>query len=364
MKVVNFNRPMLLTAMFTCLAVLIPAPFASASYDPLGSGTTTVTLDKRFIAFIARDKIRLTTSGPAKRRGKKVVLPVSGGLVDPTTGKGTIEHDGELVLGNGRKRVPFRDLSLRTEGAPLIAKVGGSQLKVATAGKGGLHSIRAGFGLDFRVNELRLAAKVATRLNKKLRPKMPFEAGQPIGFAISKVQPRTIAILGGEATLTLDPQIVAKLNALFVAVNPIFPAEHTGPVFNFPIVPGGAIAPDASVGELRTGGSIELLQLHGGQVFFRELWLDLDGRSESAEADVEPSPPYPGKTGRVPLIDLDLATAQISSDPENRTVSVAGARLTMQANVAGYFNEAFAERKEVFKAGETLGSLSFTAKAQ
>jgi hypothetical protein len=54
----------------------------------------------------------------------------------------------------------------------------------------------------------------------------------------------------------VDPAFVNKLNSLFVAVNPIFPAEHPGS-FDLPIF-GGTISPDGSLGRVETKGSLEI----------------------------------------------------------------------------------------------------------
>ena len=171
----------------------------------------------------------------------------------------------------------------------------------------------------------------------------------------------TVALEGaGTASLTLDPGLEAKLNSLFVAVNPIFPAEHIGPAFQLPIL-GGTIAPDASSGRLETSGSLELLQLGGGQVFWQEPWLDLGAKTGSAEVNIQPSPPYSGKAGRIEIASLGFSAPQASANAMARTISVAGATLLLGAQAATGFNEAFAERREVFRAGEPLGSLSFTA---
>jgi hypothetical protein len=347
------------------LGLLALAPCAQASSDPLGSGTTKLVLDKGFLAFLKKDEVTLSATAPARLKAGTLTLPVSGGLIDPTTGKGTIEQTGALVFQNARKKLPFKDVAVKTKHSPLIAKVGGSQLKVATSAK--LAFKREGFGTDFSAKALKLSAKVAERLNKKLRPKAPFAEGQPIGTLKSRTQPLTTAILeAGRATLVFDPGFLAKLNALTpkVSLNPIFPAEHQGATFTFPIIVGGAIAPDASTGTLRTGGDVELLQLGGGQLFWHEFWLDLGARTDSAEANLQPSPPYAGKTGRIPLFDASMAAASVSQDPRARTISVSGAPLTLQAPTAKALNELFAEGKEDFRAGEALGSLSFTAQGQ
>lgn len=345
----------------TALALIANASQAQATYDPIGSGATKLTLDKRFVSFLGADGLKLTASAGAKRKGAVISLPVSGGNMDPTLGQGEIDQAGTITFQSERKRVPWRDLVVKTKHTPLIAKVGGSQLKLATSSK--LSSKREGFGTAFTAKVLKLTAKVATRLNKKLRPKVPFTQGQLLGALTSSAQPSLVTILEqGKATVSLDSAFVDKMNADFVSINPIFPAEHLIAGFTFPIIVGSQIAPDASAGTLRTGGAIEFLQLHAGQVFWHEPWLDLGTRSDSAEVDVEPTPTFPGKLGRVGILDLGAAT--VASEPKARTISVSGASLALTAQSAQAFNQAFAEGKEAFKAGEAVGSLSFVAVGQ
>ncbi|HET8954507.1 MAG TPA: hypothetical protein VFN18_02485 [Solirubrobacterales bacterium] len=349
------------TALLVALLAAQARP-AVAINDPLGSGTTRIVLDKRFARFLEQEGIELSAKTGAKRRGAALVLPISGGSLDPTIGRGEIENAGSLVFQNGRRRLPLRQLVVKTKRTPLIAKVGGSQLKVATAAK--IDSSRQGFGTAFTAQKLRLSAKVATRLNKKLRPAVPFASGQPLGKLISRAQPQTIAILGtGAATVSIDPAFVAKLDAHFVSLNPIAPAQRApGPVFSFPIIGGGRLSPDALSGTLRSAGALEFLQLGSGQVFWTEPWFDLGLHQTLAEADVEPAPTYPGKLGQVPVLDLGPGTTD--ADPNARTISLGAAALSLPAAVAAYFNQAFAEGRPDFVPGEPVGSLSFTAQAQ
>jgi hypothetical protein len=349
------------TAVLSVLLAAHARP-AEAINDPLGSGTTRIVLDKRFARFLKQDGIELGAKDGARRRGRALVLPVSGGSLDPTIGRGEIENAGSLVFQNGRRRLPLRAVRVKTKRMPLIAKVGGSQLKVASAAK--IDSFRDGFGTAFAAQDLELSAKVATRLNKKLRPRVRFEAGQPLGKLLSRAQPQTIAILGtGTATVSIDPAFAAKLDAHFISLNPIAPAQRApGPVFSFPIIAGGRLGPDGLSGTLRSAGALEFLQLGSGQVFWTEPWFDLELHQALAEADVEPAPTYPGKLGQVPILDLGAGIA--AADPSARTIAIGGAPLTLPAAVAAYFNQAFAEGKPDFVPGESVGTLAFTAHAQ
>jgi hypothetical protein len=351
-------------AILAALLSLALASSAGAAYDPLGAGTTKLVLDQRFARFLAGDGIEVRAAAGARRSGRVLTLPVSGGHLDPTVGRGEVEQEGTLVLVNSRKRVPLRKIVVKTTHSPLVAKVGGSQLKLASAGR--IASRRSGFGTAFTAMELRLTAKVATRLNKKLRPPVPFEGGQPLGTLRSEAQPQLATILpSGRATLVLDGAFVAKLNERFVSVNPIFPAEHEGPTFTLPIIADGVLAPDGSQGTLRTGGDLEFLKLGSGQVFWHEPWLDLGAAQYTVEADVEPSPPYGGKGARAGIASILNPAA--SADPGARTVTVAGAQLVLGQQTAQTFNEVFAEpdgKAPPFAAGELLGTISFAAEAQ
>jgi len=335
---------------------------AFAAYDPIGGGTTKLTLERGFLSLLKREGVTLQAKAPAKRQGNSILLPVSGGKSDPTTGKGEVTHEGQIVFAKGKRKVPMRSIELKAKKTPLFAKVGGSQLKLATAKS--IASAREGFGQGFRASGLGLTAKVATRLNKKLRTGKAFQEGQAIGAVNSKTQPQRVAILEqGQGTITPDPQILAKFKSLFVSLNPIAPAElQPGPILKFPIGLGGQISPDASEGSLRLGGAIELLQLGAGQVFHKEYWLDLGAKSTSAEVDVEPTPAFPGKLGRIGV--FDLGQGSVVSDPKTRSISVSNAPLTLTAATAQSFNEAFAQGKGVFGAGESFGVVGFGAVGQ
>ncbi len=345
-----------------CALGLVLAPSAQAKYDPLGSGSLKLSLDKRFARFLHEDQVKLTGSEGATRKAGAILLGIDAGHMDPTLGKGQANAAGTLVFSNQRKKVPLREIRVKAKPTPLIAKVGGSQLKVAAAKK--TSAGRAGFGTKFIATKLTLTAKLATRLNKKLRPKLPFYAHQPLGKLVLNAQPQLETIEeGGRATLVFDSGFAAKLASRFVALNPIHPAEHLGTTFTMPIAIGGQLAPDGSEGTLRTGGTIEALQLGGGQVFWQELWLEVGAGQASAEVDLEPTPAFPGKQGRIGV--FTASPGVVSSDPKARTISDSGIGLGLQGSTADALNAAFAQGEApLFEVGEAVGTLSFTAQGQ
>ncbi|HEX5928509.1 MAG TPA: hypothetical protein VFY48_03870 [Solirubrobacterales bacterium] len=349
------------SAAAAALLCLAGAPSAHAVYDPIAGGSATLTLERSFASYLQANGITLSATAPAKKSGAKITLPVSAGKWDPTLGKGTAETEGAIVF-KSRKKVPLKEIAVKAKPTPLLAKVGGGQLKVASSKS--VKASRLGFGAKLTARKLALTAKVATRLNKKLRPEVPFAAGQAIGSLTTKVNPATVAVVPtGKATLVLDPAFRAKLESLFVSVNPISPAELSpGPLFSLPVAAEGQIAPDASAGTLRTAGALEFLQLGAGQVFWAEQWLDLAAKSGLAEVNLQPSPPFGGKQGQVGV--LSLGPHSVTSEPKQRTVAVNGAPLALTAAAAAQFNEAFAAGKATFAAGGAFGTVSFTAQGQ
>jgi hypothetical protein len=345
------------------LALLLLARAASASYDPIGSGTAKLTLDKGFAKLLKQNGVRLKARKGAQVKGSVVTLTAAGGKADPTIKKAEIDLGGELIFAGASKAVPLTKITLKTQHTPVIARVGGGQLKLLSASRVSLD--RDGFGDRLRATKLKLTAKFAQRLNKRLQLDV-FAAGQLLGTLDASAQPSTLAVLpGGAATVAIDPAFAAKLKAFSTSLNPIAPAElMPGPVLVLPISVEGTIAPDGRSGTLRTAGSVEFLRLGAGQVFWPATWLDLATGIASAELDAEPAATYGGKQGRVPILDFPLAGALIASDPAARTITFSGAPVTLQAASAELFNRAFAEGKAQFSPGERLGTLSFTAQTQ
>lgn len=357
------KRGLIGAALLPVLALLISSP-ARADYDPVASGATKLTLSRGFLSTLDRGGIDLAAVAPARLKGSTITFPVDGGKLDPTAGKGVVEHDGALVFRAGGRRVPLKALRLKTSqrGAPLTAKVGGSQLKLGTSR--GLRVVRTGFGVTVRVDSLALSRTLASRLGKKLRRKAIFEEGEALASAVTRAEPETVALQDkGAATLTLNPDFAARLQSLFVAVNPIFPAEHSGPVFTLPIL-GGKIAPDIATGKVETEGALEFIQLGGGQVFWAQGLLDFEAKAATPEVEIRPSPPYGGKVGIVPVADLSLVAARSTSDPRSRTIALENAELLLTAASAQTFNEVFARpqgKDAIFAGGEVMGVVSFTA---
>jgi hypothetical protein len=347
------------------LAMLFAAAGARAEYDPVGGGTTKLKLDRGFLAAMEKEKVELRAVAPAKLSGRTVTFPAGSGKFDAVGARGTVEHGGALLLIAGPKRIPIKALKLRTsqKRAPFLAKVGGSQLKIGTTRS--VRVSRQGFNDRVRVSTMTLTEKVATRLGKKLKRQNLFETGRRFASSVSETSPATVSLQArGSISLALAAGFSGKLSALFVAVNPVFPGEHTGAPFTFPIATGD-MALDASSGRIATQGSIEFIQLAQRQVFWNEPVLDLGPSSLSSALEVKPSPPFRGQVESA-LIGPAALTAPAAANSSARTIAV-NQTLTMDAATAATFNETFAAplgKADAFKAGETIGALGFVASGQ
>ncbi len=390
-------------AVVAALAALLAfAPFASATSDPLASGTTTINLNKGFFKKLKKNGVKVLKVSPATVKNRKATLPVSGGSLDPTTGAGTVEHSGGIKFKRGKKTATVNTLVLETSTSSLKAKVAGKNMKLASVK--GVTLTRNGFGANVSVSSLKLTGKAAKQLNKKLgftgkkknkkgkrvAVKPLLKGNQALGKSASETQPKTVAVLSGNASLTTDETTVKKFvlpppNGHLVKIEPISPTESEAvanpftPVLKFPIG-GGTIAPNASGGVVQTTGGVKLVQTVAPEktttMTLGNIWIDLGAKTATVEVTVEStiSPQLNlGSLGRSSIANLNLAGATITSDPATRTISVANAVATLQAVTAETLNSVFGAPFDnaeppvphpKFAEGDGLGTFSFSVQTQ
>jgi hypothetical protein len=400
-------------------ALLVFAPFASATSDPVASGTTTITINKGLFKKLKKYGIKVLKVSPAAVKNRTITLPVASGSMDPTNGLGSLELSGGMKFKAGKKQAPVNTLVLETATSSLTGKVAGKQMKVASVA--GLTYARNGFGVNVSIAKLKLTGKAAKQLNKKLgftgqknkgnkgkgnkraaaskAVQPPFKGNQVLGSSTSETQPKTVAVVAtGDATLVLDPAALKKIKN----VGPEFPAasgQHPLEVKLAPIDPtkvvslspltaafpisGGTMGPTATTGILQTSGGLQLtqnLEAFGpnekGTTTLKmgNIWVDLGAKTATVEVTIE-NPKTPeanlGNLGRSSIADINLTAATITSDPVARTVSVQNASATLQVVTAETLNSVFINPieklfgpQEKFAAGDPLGTFSFTAQTQ
>jgi len=375
------------TVIAALLALLAFAPLASAASDPVGSGSATVTLNKGFVKGLKKKGVKTSAVSPAKLKGSTLTLKVTGGTIDPTTGKGAVNLGGGLKFKAGKKSTTVKKLVLNSTksvlGAKLTATVGGKNMVFANVV--GMKTARNGFGVNLTIKQLKLSGKAASQLNKKLGlkgKKAAFKGNKVMGSAKTELQPGTLTVLpGGSAGLVTDLGSALKLNEVEVSLAVVAPATQTAPLppaFLFPIA-GGTLAPDASAGIVQTLGGLTLTQSFGGgketKMTLGNINLDLGTKTATVEVSVESNVEFNpvgepgvkqanlGALGRSSIADLNLTGATITSDPATHKVTVTGATATLQALTAEVLNSVFGKPKgkAPFKAGDPLGVVSFEA---
>ena len=392
----KLSAGILAAALFALLAF---APFASAAPDPLASGTTTVNLNKGSLNALKKEGVKVTKVSPAKLKGTTATFKVTGGSLDPTTGAGTVNHSGGLKFKAGKKSATVKNLVVDTTKKSVTAKVGGKKMKLASLA--GSSFTRSGFGINLSVNKVKLTSKAAKQLNKKLGLEKVFKANQLIGKAKSETQPATVTVLPvGNMTFNGDVGLLKKLADVEVKLQTLGLTAQSGTTFTGPIT-GGTISPAGTAGVVQSGIGLNLIQnLTLGPsttITLGGMYVDLAAKTitvevvASSNAESEGKKPLNlGNLGRSSIADITIGG--VTADPTTRTVSVNSSAVLQPISAEvlegfvkvyqGYLvgvilftepsktkaeAEAIAAAKvanDHIKAGDALGTFSFTAQTQ
>ena len=324
----------LAAALFALLAF---APLASATSDPVESGTTTVTLNKGWTNYLKTFGIKIQKVGNAKVSAKKATFKVSGGSMDPTNGLGTLTLSGGLKFKAGKKSTTMKALVLDTGKSVLTGKVGGKKVKFAKLK--GLSYSRNGFGVNVKLKSLKLENAGAKQLNKKLgfakgKPK-PFLAGKNIGKSSSESQPATVAIIpGGNVNFSANQDLLLKLKDVETNASVIAPSTEKGlGTYELPLT-GGTVAPTGTAGVVQTAGGLLLTQklptspttALETEITLGNMYLDLSAKTVTVEVVAKSNASSAlnlGNLGRSSIADLTVTG--VTADPATRTVSVSSA---------------------------------------
>ncbi len=358
----------LAAALFALLAF---APFASAASDPVASGSTTMTLNSGFTKYLKTFGIKTSKISPAKLKGSKATFTVTGGSLDPTTGKGEVTLGGGLKFTAGKSSAPIKALVLNTSKKSLTGKVAGKKVKIATLA--GWSFKRNGFGVNLTIKKLKLTSAGANALNKKLgfskgTPK-PFLKNKLIAKAAAETQPSTVTIKPGNLmTLVTDSATFKKLSDVKVKIPVSAPTtEPSLGTFAFPIT-GGTVGPTGTAGVVQSAGSLQLLQkLQTGATTYIEteinlgnFYADLAAKTLTVEVVAKSNAESPAGSGKFPLNLGNLGRSSIAditipgvvADPTTRTVTVTNAPAVLQP-IAAEVLEGFVKVYQAYYEGGT-----------
>jgi hypothetical protein len=400
------------------VAMLVVVPVASAATpNPIASGTTTLTVNAKLLKNAKQAGIKITAVKPAKIKGSKVTFAVNGGELEAATGKGTVTHSGGLKIAWGKKSVTLKGFTISTKAKTLSAKMGGKTVKLATLG--GVSTTRLGFGNGITAKKVTLTSAGASALNKKLTPaptkvkgktvKTPpaFQGNTLLGSSNTTAEVETDNVLAKESmTFAADPTLLGKLKDVGVELVLIAPTTPTAATTFISPISGGTISPLGTSGQINSTGGLKMVQnLTQGPsttITLANIGVDLAAKTAGVEVIGESnavsegkSPLNLGNLGRSSIADLTIAAPKPS--PATRSVGIA-ATAAIQPVAAevlegfvkvyqGYYTAVVAktlvaEKKfateaealptaakaaeakvapDQIKAGEALGSFSFTA---
>jgi hypothetical protein len=400
----RLSAGILAAALFALLAF---APLASAAPDPVGSGSTTITLKKSVVNAWKKQGVKIKTIKPTSLKGTKATFTVTGGSLDPTTGAGTVTHSGGLKFKVGKRSATVKALVIDTTKKSVTAKVAGKKMKMATIV--GASFVRNGFGVNLTVKGLKLTKPAANQLNKKLGftakkkgkgkasaskgKSAPFKANQNFASAKSETQPITVTVLpAGEVAFATNPATIKKLADVEVKIEKLGPTTEPSsvpsPTYAFPIS-GGTISPVGTAGTVQTAGGLRLVQELKfpaevmpplvTKITLGAFYFDFSAKTVSVEVVAESNASKElnlGSLARSSIADTTLTGATVASDPVARTVSIQNAPAALQvvsAEVLNGFVKVFEgykkalgtpEAKEQIAVGNPLGTISFTAQTQ
>jgi hypothetical protein len=325
------------------IAMLVIVPIASAATpNPISSGSTTITLKSSVTKSLKKAGAKITAVKPAKIKGSKVTLPVTGGEVEATTGKGTIAHGGGLKIKAGKKTVAIKSISVNSKNNSVSAKVGGKTVKLATLA--GVSATRLGFGNSIVAKKLKLTSAGAKALNKALAPKPKkgqkaakpaFKANTVLGGSTTQAEPETDNVLAtGNMTYTGDATLLGKLKDVETTVELISPTTLTPPTTFLSPLSGGTISPTGTSGTINSTGGIRLSQTLPTsattaittKITLANFGVDLAAKTASVEVIGESNAESGGKKplnlgnlGRSSIADLTITS---TPSPATRTVSI------------------------------------------
>lgn len=410
------------------IAMLAIVPIASAATpNPISSGSTTITLKSSVVKSLKKAGVKITAVKPAKIKGSKATLPVTGGEVEATTGKGTITHGGGLKIKAGKKSTTIKSIAINSKNKSVSAKVGGKNVKLATLA--GVSATRLGFGNSVVAKKLKLTSAGAKALNKALAPKPTkgqkkakpmFKANTVLGGSTTQAEPETDNVLAsGTMTYTGDATLLGKLKDVETTVELIAPTTLTPPTAFLSPLSGGTVSPAGTSGTINSTGGIRLSQVLPTsattaittKITLGNFGVDLAAKTASVEVIGESNAESGGKKplnlgnlGRSSIGDLAITS---TPSPATRTVSISStatiqpvAAEVLEGFVSVYrayyaeaykleFLKAYAETGEPItpeveaaakkkgeeesakktasddiKAGESLGSFSFIAQGE
>lgn len=347
-----------LIAVALLLVALVCAPATWGAAIPLSGGEAKLVLDRGLGKELRQEGVAVKALGPAKLRGRNLLLPVASGSFDPAAGSGTLAQAGGLKLNAGGKGAALRKLSLDSTRKRLSATVAGKRIALAQLGSAKLE--RDGFDARLKAKRLNLTGAGARAINRLLGLPGLLKKGRSLGsidaLGIATSVPISfgqIAIGGPETTFSKLESINAEIGTWGATQSWRAPGEN---YFLFDLTPT-TLAPDASTGTLEGGANdgitMEIHEAPPRQMLLRQPRINLATRELSATL----SPLSQENPVTATIATLDYSGAAFQIRPQVGAIELIGIRAISNQLIADQLNERFAT-PGLFQAGETLARIT------
>jgi hypothetical protein len=165
---------------------------------------------------LSQEGVAIKPLGPAKLKGRKLILPVASGAFDPDAGSGTLALSGGLRLVSGRRGVALRRLRFDASTKSLRAIVAGKPMRLARLGGSKLE--RDGFDARLKAKRLPLTRAAAAALNRVLGLPKVLRAGRSLGSVNGLGEPSAVQIAFGQIAIGGPDTTFSKLESFDVQV--------------------------------------------------------------------------------------------------------------------------------------------------
>lgn len=359
------------------LAALALAGPAAAATEPVVGGTTKLALE-------LPKGVKAQPIAPATADGNTIVLPNTGGGLDPATGAGTLDVGGAIKFKGKGGRVTLQAIKVGYGAAGgFRGQIGSKSVDIATVTGGSATSQTNSVSLDGATASV--SSDGAKALNKKLAKKKkkratisaakPFKSGARLG-GLSTTAPFATVQLLAQGEMELVPDLGTALKFFGKGVNPatgvtvVPPATSLGDFF-FPVT-GGRVLPDVSGGQIETGGGLLItknLAVNAScdaarpvGTFLRQTELIVDLTRQALRATVNVASGLVG-AGTV-AATLDMSGATTSVNPATGAFTISDVNVIITDISASTLNFTFGKASEGcgsdFVGGDPLGVISVT----
>jgi hypothetical protein len=354
---------------FTLLALL---PAGATAYPSKGGGiaghsTITISLDGKLRQALEGAGVQVLPLKPAHLKGKALRFPLKEeGTFEPRFGTGYAFLRGGIRLRSDSRTVAVRRLVLNTAKKRLTAVVSGHTITLAATDD--VKAPRTDLGIVVKVETLRLTTKGAQLLGGELGRRDLFRPHKPLGRAVVAAEFFTVPVTGGEIDFSFDEGFRHELEALGVSISTTGTVNPIGSVplaYQFPEVKG-EINRTLTHGGIRTGNDgLTFVQPASPQpriVTWTDIGLGFENGFGGEGSDVATAAwSFPdGQRGNAPIGQIEFGESPLFN-PKTGTFSAGPVAATLSPYAAQPLNDAFAEGKAFFAAGEPLGSFSFVA---